>query len=225
MANNLNNDRIVWIDCEMTGLDLQADALVEVAAVVTDSELNVLGDGVDVVIRPEPAALEQMNDFVRQMHTTSGLLEELDSGTTLEEAQQTVLDYLRAWVPEPGRAPLAGNSVGTDRAFLDRDMPELAGHLHYRIIDVSSIKELSRRWYPRAYFQSPEKNGGHRALADILESIDELRYYREAVFVPQPGPDSATAKAVSARITETSVTQRPAITDEPGNQVHSSTAR
>ena len=225
MANNLNNDRIVWIDCEMTGLDLQADALVEVAAVVTDSELNVLGDGVDVVIRPEPAALEQMNDFVRQMHTTSGLLDELDAGMTLEEAQQTVLDYVRAWVPEPGRAPLAGNSVGTDRAFLDRDMPELAGHLHYRIIDVSSIKELSRRWYPRAYFQSPEKNGGHRALADILESIDELRYYREAVFVPQPGPDSATAKAVSARITETSVTQRPAITDEPGNQVHSSTAR
>ena len=225
MANNLNNDRIVWIDCEMTGLDLQADALVEVAAVVTDSELNVLGDGVDVVIRPEPAALDQMNDFVRQMHTTSGLLDELDSGTTLEEAQQTVLDYVRTWVPEPGRAPLAGNSVGTDRAFLDRDMPELAGHLHYRIIDVSSIKELSRRWYPRAYFQSPEKNGGHRALADILESIDELRYYREAVFVPQPGPDSATAKAVSARITETSVTQRPAITDEPGNQVHSSTAR
>lgn len=225
MANNLNNDRIVWIDCEMTGLDLQADALVEVAAVVTDSELNVLGDGVDVVIRPEPAALDQMNDFVRQMHTTSGLLDELDSGTTLEEAQQTVLDYVRTWVPEPGRAPLAGNSVGTDRAFLDRDMPELAGHLHYRIIDVSSIKELSRRWYPRAYFQSPEKNGGHRALADILESIDELRYYREAVFVPQPGPDSATAKAVSAKITETSVTQRPAITDEPGNQVHSSTAR
>ena len=225
MANNLNNDRIVWIDCEMTGLDLQADALVEVAAVVTDSELNVLGDGVDVVIRPEPAALDQMNDFVRQMHTTSGLLDELDSGATLEEAQQTVLDYVRTWVPEPGRAPLAGNSVGTDRAFLDRDMPELAGHLHYRIIDVSSIKELSRRWYPRAYFQSPEKNGGHRALADILESIDELRYYREAVFVPQPGPDSATAKAVSARITETSVTQRPAITDEPGNQVHSSTAR
>ena len=225
MANNLNNDRIVWIDCEMTGLDLQADALVEVAAVVTDSELNVLGDGVDVVIRPEPAALDQMNDFVRQMHTTSGLLDELDAGMTLEEAQQTVLDYVRTWVPEPGRAPLAGNSVGTDRAFLDRDMPELAGHLHYRIIDVSSIKELSRRWYPRAYFQSPEKNGGHRALADILESIDELRYYREAVFVPQPGPDSATAKAVSARITETSVTQRPAITDEPGNQVHSSTAR
>jgi len=225
VANNLNNDRIVWIDCEMTGLDLQADALVEVAAVVTDSELNVLGDGVDVVIRPEPAALEQMNDFVRQMHTTSGLLEELDAGTTLEEAQQTVLDYVRAWVPEPGRAPLAGNSVGTDRAFLDRDMPELAGHLHYRIIDVSSIKELSRRWYPRAYFQSPEKNGGHRALADILESIDELRYYREAVFVPQPGPDSATAKAISAKITETSVTIRENGTTASGNQVHSSTAR
>ena len=207
MANNLNNDRIVWIDCEMTGLDLQADALVEVAAVVTDSELNVLGDGVDVVIRPEPAALEQMNDFVRQMHTTSGLLDELDAGTTLEEAQQTVLDYVRAWVPEPGRAPLAGNSVGTDRAFLDRDMPELAGHLHYRIIDVSSIKELSRRWYPRAYFQSPEKNGGHRALADILESIDELRYYRAALLPAQPGPDSAAAKAIAAEVVATSVKQ------------------
>lgn len=225
MANNLNNDRIVWIDCEMTGLDLQADALVEVAAVVTDSELNVLGDGVDVVIRPEPAALEQMNDFVRDMHTTSGLLDELDAGMTLEDAQQAVLDYVRAWVPDPGRAPLAGNSVGTDKAFLDRDMPELAGHLHYRIIDVSSIKELARRWYPRAYFQSPEKHGGHRALADILESIDELRYYREAIFVPQPGPDSVTAKAVSARISETSVTIRESGTTAPGNPVHSSTAR
>lgn len=207
------NERIVWIDCEMTGLDLGADALVEVAAVVTDSELNVLGDGVDVLVRPPAEALEQMGDFVRQMHTTSGLLDELDGGLTLAEAEQRVLDYVRTWVPEPGKAPLAGNSVGTDKGFLDRDMPALMSHLHYRIIDVSSVKELSRRWYPRAYFSSPEKHGGHRALADILESIDELRYYRAAVFVPQPGPDSATARKVAEQVVATSVTRgrtRPA---------------
>jgi oligoribonuclease len=203
------NDRIVWIDCEMTGLDTGADALIEVAAVVTDSELNVLGDGVDVVISPPPAALEQMGDFVRDMHTTSGLLDELASGGTLAEAEQQVLAYIKAWVPDAGKAPLAGNSVGTDKSFLDRDMPELVGHLHYRIIDVSSINELSRRWYPRVYFNSPKKEGGHRALADILESIDELRYYREAMLVPQPGPDSATARAIAARIKETSVAGRP----------------
>ena len=211
------NERIVWIDCEMTGLDLGADALVEVAAVVTDSELNVLGEGVDVLVRPPAEALEQMGDFVRQMHTTSGLLDELGTGLTLAEAEQRVLDYVRTFVPEPGKAPLAGNSVGTDKGFLDRDMPALMGHLHYRIIDVSSIKELSRRWYPRAYFASPEKNGGHRALADILESIDELRYYREAVFVPQPGPDSATAREVAARITATSVAGRLAAGEEDGS--------
>ncbi|QAY70448.1 oligoribonuclease [Xylanimonas protaetiae] len=203
------NDRIVWIDCEMTGLDTRADALIEVAAVVTDSELNVLGDGVDVLIVPPPAALEAMGDFVRDMHTRSGLLEELPGGTTMADAEQQVLAYIRQWVPDAGKAPLAGNSVGTDKTFLDRDMPELVAHLHYRIIDVSSVKELSRRWYPRAYFSSPKKDGGHRALADILESIDELRYYREAVFVPQPGPDTATARAVAARIAETSVTRRP----------------
>ena len=203
------NDRIVWIDCEMTGLDTRADALVEVAAVVTDSELNVLGDGVDVIIKPPAAALAGMGDFVREMHTKSGLLDELDGGVTLAEAEQQVLDYVKHWVPDAGKAPLAGNSVGTDKMFLDRDMPFLVAHLHYRIIDVSSIKELSRRWYPRAYFASPKKEGGHRALADILESIDELRYYREAVFVPQPGPDTATARAVAARIAETSVTRRP----------------
>ncbi|WP_207216499.1 oligoribonuclease [Xylanimonas ulmi] len=204
-------ERIVWIDCEMTGLDARADALIEVAAVVTDSELNVLGDGVDVLIAPPAQALAGMGDFVREMHTTSGLLDELASGGTLAEAEQTVLDYVRTWVPEPGKAPLAGNSVGTDKMFLDRDMPELIGHLHYRIIDVSSIKELARRWYPRVYFASPKKDGGHRALADILESIDELRYYRAALFVPQPGPDSATARAIAARIGETSVTRRPAV--------------
>ncbi len=201
------NDRIVWIDCEMTGLDTRADALVEVAAVVTDSELNVLGDGVDVVIRPPAEALEQMNDFVREMHTTSGLITELDGGTTLADAEARVLAYIREHVPEARKAPLAGNSVGTDKMFLDRDMPELVGHLHYRIVDVSSVKELARRWYPRVYFASPPKDGGHRALADILESIDELRYYREALFVPQPGPDTKTAREVSARIKETSVTK------------------
>ena len=193
------NDRIVWIDCEMTGLSLEADALIEVAALVTDFELNQLGDGVDVVIKPPAEALEQMDDFVRNMHTTSGLLEELDGGTTMDDAQQQVLAYIREWVPEPRKAPLGGNTVGTDRNFLARDMAELEAHLHYRIIDVSSIKELSRRWYPRAYFGSPKKSGGHRALADIRESIAELRYYREAVFVPPPGPDSDTAKGLAAR--------------------------
>jgi len=201
------NDRIVWIDCEMTGLDLGADALIEVAAVVTDSELNVLGDGVDVLIAPPAEALEQMGDFVREMHTTSGLLEELPGGTTMADAQARVLEYIRTWVPEPGKAPLAGNSVGTDKTFLERDMPELVGHLHYRIVDVSSIKELARRWYPRVYCASPAKTGGHRALGDILDSIDELRYYREALFVPQPGTDSKTAKAVAERIKETSVSK------------------
>ncbi|CAM5407135.1 MULTISPECIES: oligoribonuclease [Streptomyces] len=193
------NDRMVWIDCEMTGLSLANDALIEVAALVTDSELNVLGDGVDIVIRPPAEALTTMPEVVRQMHTSSGLLAELDSGTTLEDAQEQVLQYLKQHVPEPGRAPLCGNSVGTDRGFLLRDMPELESHLHYRIVDVSSVKELARRWYPRAYFNSPEKNGNHRALADIRESIAELRYYREAVFVPQPGPDSETAKQIAAR--------------------------
>ena len=200
-----SNDRIVWIDCEMTGLDLTADALIEVAVVVTDSELTVLGNGVEVVIAPPPAALEQMNDFVRAMHVTSGLLEDLPTGTTLADAQAQVLEYVQTWVPDPGKAPLAGNSVGTDKNFLDRDMPELSAHLHYRVIDVSSIKELARRWYPRVYFASPEKHGGHRALGDILDSIDELRYYRAALLVPEPGPDSKQAKAVAAQVIATSV--------------------
>ncbi|MBC7551942.1 MAG: oligoribonuclease [Cellulomonas sp.] len=189
----------------MTGLDIVADALVEVAAVVTDSELNVLGEGVDVVISPPPASLEQMGDFVRDMHTSSGLLETLAGGTTLADAEELVLAYIREWVPDAGKAPLAGNSIGTDKAFLERDMPGLTGHLHYRVIDVSSIKELARRWYPRVYYASPEKNGGHRALADILESIDELRYYRTALLVPPPGPDSKTAKAIAAQVVSTSV--------------------
>lgn len=193
------NDRMVWIDCEMTGLSLSDDALIEVAALVTDSELNVLGEGVDIVVRPPAEALAQMPEVVREMHTASGLLDELDGGTTLADAEQRVLAYLREHVAEPGRAPLCGNSVSTDRGFLHRDMPTLESSLHYRIVDVSSVKELARRWYPRAYFNSPEKSGNHRALADIRESIAEMRYYREAVFVPQPGPDSETAKAIAAK--------------------------
>ena len=194
-----SQDRIVWIDCEMTGLDLRADALVEVAVLVTDSELTVLGEGVDVVVRPPQESLEQMRDVVRQMHTSSGLLTELEHGVSLEEAEKAVLDYVAQHVPEPRRAPLAGNSVSTDRGFLARDMPTLEQHLHYRIIDVSSVKELARRWYPRIYFASPEKHGGHRALADIRESIEELKYYREALFVPPPGPDTETARAIAAK--------------------------
>lgn len=193
-------DVMVWVDCEMTGLDLRRDALVEVAALVTDSDLNVLGDGVNIVVRPPDEALEQMSDVVVAMHTSSGLLDRLAGGTTLADAQSQVLDYVRAHVPEPRRAPLAGNSVGTDRTFLERDMPELVAHLHYRVVDVSSIKELSRRWFPRAYYASPEKTGGHRALGDIRDSIDELRYYRSAVFVPTPGPDTATARAAAAEV-------------------------
>ncbi|GAA2738177.1 oligoribonuclease [Actinocorallia aurantiaca] len=194
------NDRLVWIDCEMTGLDIARDALIEIAVLVTDPELNILDEGVDVVIRPPEESLAQMNKVVRDMHTTSGLLEELPGGVTLAEAEALVLDYVKRHVPDPKKAPLCGNSIATDRSFLARDMQALDAHLHYRMVDVSSIKELSRRWYPRVYFASPAKTGGHRALADITESIRELRYYRAAVFVPQPGPDSETARALSAEI-------------------------
>lgn len=193
-------DTLVWIDCEMTGLSLQDDALIEVAALVTDFELNILGDGVDLVIKPPADALAQMNDIVTKMHTDSGLITELDAGLSLAVAEDQLLAYIREHVPEAGKAALAGNSVGTDRAFLARDMPQLEQWLHYRIVDVSSIKELARRWYPRAYFAAPAKAGTHRALADIHESINELRYYRRAVFVPQPGPDSDTARAVAADV-------------------------
>ena len=194
-----SQDRIVWIDCEMTGLDLRRDALIEVAALVTDSELTVLGEGIDVVIRPPAEALDTMVDVVRTMHTTSGLLAELEGGMSMVDAAAAVLAYIRQWEPESRRAPLAGNSVATDRGFLARDMPTLEQHLHYRIVDVSSIKELARRWYPRVYFASPVKRGGHRALADIRESIEELKYYREVLFVPHPGPDSDTARAAAAK--------------------------
>ncbi len=188
---------LVWIDCEMTGLDTTADALVEVACLVTDSELNVLGDGVQVVIKPSDEALAQMNEFVRKMHTDSGLLPELEHGTTMEDAQEQVLAYVRQHVPVAGKSPLAGNTVGMDRQFLERDMPALIGHLHYRVVDVSSLKELVRRWYPRVFFNAPPKTGGHRALGDIQDSIRELRYYRETVLVPLPGPDSDGAKAAA----------------------------
>jgi len=193
------NDRLVWIDCEMTGLDLGADALIEVAALVTDFDLNVLGQGIDIIVKPPPEAIDQMNDFVREMHEKSGLSRELDLGVTLEEAEERVLGYIKEHCPEGSRPPLAGNTVATDRAFLARDMPTLETFLHYRIVDVSSIKELSRRWFPRAYFQAPAKRGNHRALADIQESIEELRYYREAVFVAPPGPDSDTAREIARR--------------------------
>jgi oligoribonuclease len=193
----LVNDRLVWIDCEMTGLDLHADALIEVAALVTDFELNVLGEGIDVIIKPPAEALEQMDEFVRNMHTESGLLAVLDDGVSLQAAEQQVLDYIRSHCAEGSRPPLAGNTVATDRAFLARDMTSLESFLHYRIVDVSSIKELSRRWYPRTYFNAPAKSGNHRALADIQESIEELRYYRAAVFVPPPGPDSVVARELA----------------------------
>jgi oligoribonuclease len=194
-------DLLVWIDCEMTGLDLGRDALIEVAALVTDPDLNVLGDGVDVVIHADEAALEGMSEIVRTMHGKSGLTEEVRRSTvTLAEAEERVLDYVTTYVKEPRTAPLCGNSIATDRGFIARDMPRLDAHLHYRMIDVSSIKELCRRWYPRVYFGQPQKGLAHRALADIRESIRELEYYRRTVFVPLPGPDVDTAKAIAAEL-------------------------
>jgi oligoribonuclease len=217
-------DRLVWIDCEMTGLDLASDALVEIACIVTDGELTAVDDGIDLVIKPPAEALEAMPEVVREMHTASGLLTELSSGITLAEAQDQVLGYIREHVPESRKVPLCGNSIATDRAFIARDMPELDQFLHYRMVDVSSIKELARRWYPRAYFASPEKHGGHRALADIKESIRELRYYREAIFVSLPGPDSATARQIAAKYAGdangSAAATHPA---EPGSQQRAST--
>jgi oligoribonuclease len=189
---------LVWIDCEMTGLDPERDCLVEVAVVITNDQLEVLDEGLEVVIKPRPDSLAGMNDFVRNMHTASGLIDEFENGLDLADAEQLILDYVKKFVPEARTAPLAGNTIGTDRMFLNRYMPALDNHLHYRNIDVSSIKELSRRWYPRVYFQMPKKGGNHRALADIMESIVELKYYREAVFVPLPGPTSEQAQAAAA---------------------------
>jgi oligoribonuclease len=192
-------DRLVWVDCEMTGLDLRRDALVEIAVLVTDSDLRILDDGVDIVIKAPDELLDVMLPVVRDMHAASGLTEAVRASTvTTGEAQQIVLDYLRKHVPDPRTAPLCGNSIATDRAFLARDMPQLDAFLHYRMIDVSSIKELARRWYPRVYFTQPQKGLAHRALADIRESIRELRYYRKTVFVPQPGPSSEAAQKAAA---------------------------
>ena len=200
MANG--NDRLVWIDCEMTGLDVSVDQLVEVAVVITDFELAIIDPGFNVVINPDQSALDNMGDFVRQMHESSGLLEAIPDGVTLAEAQDLVLEYIRKFVPTAQHAPLAGNTIGTDRAFLARYMPQVDSHLHYRNVDVSSIKELVRRWLPRIYFNAPEKNGGHRALADILESIRELEYYRKAAFVAEPGPTTGEVQTISASVIE-----------------------
>jgi oligoribonuclease len=191
------SDYIVWVDCEMTGLEVTVDEICEIGVVVTDGELNLQDPGLQLVIKPSDAALSNMGDFVTQMHTDSGLIEEIPQGITMAEAETKVLEYIKQWVTEERTAPLAGNSIGTDRMFLNRQMPQLDKFLHYRNIDVSSLKELSRRWFPRVYFQLPKKTGNHRALADILESIQELRYYRKAILVEEPGPDSETAKAIA----------------------------
>jgi oligoribonuclease len=191
-------DNLVWIDCEMTGLDLGKDALIEIAALVTDSDLNVLGEGVDVVIHAPEALLDAMPEVVAEMHARSGLTTEVRQSTvTVAEAEKQVLDYIRTHVPESRTAPLCGNSIATDRGFIARDMPTLDAHLHYRMVDVSSIKELCRRWYPRIYYAQPDKGLAHRALADIGESIRELRYYRRTAFVAAPGPTSEEAKAIA----------------------------
>ena len=191
------SDYIVWVDCEMTGLDIQRDEICEIAVVVTDAELKPQDEGLQIVIRPTDAAMANMGEFVTQMHTDSGLLGEIPNGVSVEQAQDQVLEYLKQWISQPQSAPLAGNSIGTDRMFLNRYMPKLDAYLHSRNVDVSSIKELTRRWYPRVYFQLPKKTGNHRALADIKESIQELRYYRRTVLVAEPGPDSESAKAVA----------------------------
>jgi oligoribonuclease len=194
-------DLLVWIDCEMTGLDLGKDKLIEVAALVTDPDLTVLGEGIDLVIHADDAALDAMPEIVRDMHAKSGLTEEVRrSPITLAEAEEAVLAYIKEFVPNPRTAPLCGNSIATDRGFLTRDMPTLDSYLHYRMIDVSSIKELCRRWYPRVYFGQPAKGLAHRALADIRESIRELEYYRRTVFVPLPGPDVDAARAIAAEL-------------------------
>jgi oligoribonuclease len=191
------NQRLVWIDLEMTGLSVENDEIVEIAAIVTDADLNELDAGISLVIKPSQVALDNMDDFVTGMHNDSGLMTELDTGITLEAAQTQVLDYIKSHVPEPNKGHLAGSSVYVDRGFLAKYMPDIDQYLHYRLIDVSSIKELARRWYPKAYFNSPEKTGNHRALADTRESIAELRYYREAIMVAAPGPDGTQAKEIA----------------------------
>lgn len=196
------NDPLVWIDCEMTGLDPNVDELVEIAVLVTDSDLNLVGPGLDLVIQPSEAALAQMDEFVRDMHTSSGLLDQLPTGMTLAAAQDQVLEYIKQYVPEPRLAPLAGNSVGQDRLFLLEYMPEVIDYLHYRVIDVSTIKELAKRWYYRAYACAPQKGGGHRALADILESIQELEYYRRALFPAELDPTSGAYVRIAETVAD-----------------------
>jgi oligoribonuclease len=196
------DDRLVWIDCEMTGLDLQIDEIVEVAVVITDYDLVPVDPGFSIVIKPDRAAWDHMGEFVREMHRSSGLLEEIPHGKSLAEAEYEVLEYILKFVPGAQSAPLAGNTIGTDRMFLAKYMPRVDSHLHYRSVDVSSIKELARHWFPRIYFSAPPKNGGHRALADILESIRELEYYRGVAFVAEPGPTSEQAQATSATVVE-----------------------
>ncbi len=197
-----STDRLVWIDCEMTGLDLGVDELVEIAVIVTDSELVPVHEGFSMVIKPNDTALEHMGDFVTEMHTKSGLINEIADGVSVAEAEIKVLEYLQQHIPDGQRPPLAGNSIGTDRSFLARDMKRLDEYLHYRNVDVSSIKELARRWYPRVYFNAPAKAGDHRALADIRESIRELAYYREAIMVAAPGPSSDQAAAAAERVSK-----------------------
>ena len=199
MSETAETDRIVWIDCEMTGLDFKNDLLVEIACVITDAQLEVVTEGLNIVIQAPAERLENMDPFVVNMHTESGLLPEIPNGVTLEVAEEMLFDYISSHIPEANKAQLAGSSVHVDRIFLQRDMPRVDSYLHYRIIDVSSIKELVRRWYPRVYFASPTKTGNHRALGDILDSIKELKYYREAVFVDLPGPESAQAKDIAAQ--------------------------
>ena len=192
MANEQPN--LIWIDCEMTGLSLQSDALVEIAVLVTDSELNLIGEGIDLVIHATDSQLEGMSDFVREMHTNSGLITEIPHGITMAAAEAKIIAYLESASTIAGKSPLAGNSVGVDRAFIDRDMPLLGAYLHYRTIDVSSIKELARRWNPKAYFNAPAKTGNHRALGDIQDSIAEMAYYRSAIFIDASAQGSEEQK-------------------------------
>lgn len=195
----IDSPPLVWIDCEMTGLSLESDVLVEIAVLVTDGDLNIIGEGVDVVIHADQAHVSGMNEFVTSMHTNSGLITEIADGISVSQAEDHILDYLESAGVHPGKSPLAGNSVSVDRGFIARDMMRLSQYLHYRTVDVSSIKELARRWYPRVYFNAPAKSGNHRALGDIKDSINELKYYRDAIFVSAPGPDVDMLREISGQ--------------------------
>lgn len=201
------NSRLIWIDCEMTGLDVLHDELCEISVLPTDFELQPLDDGIDFVIHPSDEAVAGMNDFVRNMHTRSGLITEWEQGLSVADAEARVIEYVKKFTPEGVKPLLAGNSIGSDKKFLDRYMPGLMEHLHYRVVDVSTLKELARRWYPNVYANRPEKRGGHRALADIIESLDELRYYRAAFMAAEPGPDATQSKQLAQEVTRTSLLQ------------------